>query len=61
MKAAVDVFARSLEGLGKAIDELDKKIASAHAQSEISPLIDSVPGIGKHIASMIAATVADPG
>ncbi len=61
VKAAVDIFAESLEGLGKAIDELDKKIASAHAQSEISQLIDSVPGIGKHIASMIAATVANPG
>lgn len=35
VKAAVDVLTKSLEGLGKATDELDKKIASAHTQSEM--------------------------
>ena len=59
-KAAVKTFAQILEGLDKAIDELEKKIAEAHAQSETSRLLDGVPGIGKLIASVIAASVPDP-
>ena len=60
-KAAVKVLAEILEGIAKAIDDLEKKIAEAHAQSEASRLLDGIPGIGKLIASMIAATVPDPG
>jgi transposase len=59
-RASVEVLAQSLEGLGKAIDEVDASIAKAHAQSETSRLLDGVPGVGKLIASVIAATVPDP-
>jgi transposase len=59
-KATVKTFTQILEGLGKAIDELEKEIAEVHAQSETSRLLDGVPGIGKLIASVIAATVPDP-
>ena len=59
-KAAVKVLAQALEGLDKAIDDLEDEITSAHAQSEMSRLLDEVPGIGKIIASVIAASVPDP-
>jgi transposase len=59
-KAAVKVLAQTLEGLDKAIDDLEDEITSAHAQSEMSRLLDEVPGIGKIIASVIAASVPDP-
>jgi transposase len=56
----VKVLVLHLEGLDKSIDDLDDTIASAHAQSETSRLLDEVPGIGKIIASVIAASVPDP-
>ena len=60
-RAAVEVLALHLEGLDKSIDDLEDTIASAHAQSEMSRLLDEVPGIGKLIASVIAASVPDAG
>jgi transposase len=59
-RASVKVLAQALEGLDKAIDDLEKEISSAHAQNEMSRLLDKVPGIGKLIASVIAASVPDP-
>ena len=43
------------------IDDLEVEIASAHAKNEMSRLLDRVPGIGKLIASVISASVPDPG
>jgi transposase len=59
-KMAMRVLAQALEGLDKAIDDLEKEISSAQAQNEMSRLLDKVPGIGKLIASVIAACVPDP-
>lgn len=56
-RAAVKVLALHLEGLDKSIDDLEDTIASAHAQSR---LLDEVPGIGKIVASVIAASAPDP-
>ncbi len=58
-KAAVKVLALHLECLDKSIDDLEKQIG-AHAQNEMSWLLDKVPGIGKLIASVITASVPDP-
>ena len=58
--AAVKILAQHLEMLDKAIDDLEKQIGRAHAQNEMSRLLDKVPGIGKIIASVIAASVPDP-
>ena len=59
-KAAVKVLAQHLEGLKKSIDDLEKQIGRAHAQSEMSQLLSEVPGVGKIIASVITASVPDP-
>ncbi len=59
-KAGVKVLSQALEGLNKAVDDLEKEITSAHAQNEMVRLLDKVPGIGKLIASVIAASVPDP-
>jgi transposase len=59
-RASVKVLVRALEGLDKAIDDLEKEITSAHAQNQMSRLLDKIPGIGKLIASVIADSVADP-
>jgi len=59
-KAAVKVLAQHLEGLDKSIDDLEKQIGRAHARSEMSRLLDKVPGVGKILASVIAASVPDP-
>jgi hypothetical protein len=40
---------------------LENAIAKAHALCEMSWLLDKVPGIGKLIASVITASVPDPG
>ncbi|WP_363351899.1 IS110 family transposase [Methylocystis echinoides] len=61
LKATVKVLAQTLDGIEKAINALDKEIAGLHSQSETSRLLDGVPGIGKLIASMITASVPDPG
>jgi transposase len=54
-KAAADVLAKTLCELDRAITEIEQKIAEAHDRSETSRLIDSVPGVGKLIASAIVA------
>lgn len=59
-KAAVKVLAEILEGIEKAVDNLENKIAEAHAQNETSRLLEGVPGVGKLIASVITATAPDP-
>ena len=59
-RAAVKILAQHLEGLDKSIDDLEKQIGRAHAQSEMSRLLDQVPGVGKIIASVISASVPDP-
>ena len=59
-KAVVKILAQQLKGLDKSIDDLEREIAGAQGQSEISRLLDVVPGVGKIIASVIAASVPDP-
>lgn len=56
-RAAVKVLAQQLEGLDKSIDDLEDAIASAHAQSEKSRLLDEVPGVGKIIAGSVRYSV----
>ncbi len=52
-KAGVKVLASTLEGLDKAIDDLEGEITSGGAQSDMVRLLDKVPGVGKLIASAI--------
>ena len=50
--------------LGKSIDSIDaaeKRIAAANRRSPTAQLLDRVPGVGPLIASVIAASVPDPG
>jgi transposase len=58
---AAKILAGQIADLGKALDELDKEIAATHAATEMSRLLVDVPGIGKLIATAIAATMPDPG
>jgi transposase len=55
LPTAADVLAKTLCELDRAITEIEQKIAEAHDRSEASRLIDSVPGVGKLIASAIVA------
>ena len=59
-KAAVAALAAILEGIEKAIDDLEGQIADAHAQSDMNRLLARVPGVGKLIASVITASTPDP-
>jgi hypothetical protein len=59
-RAGVKVLSEALDGLDKAIDDLEDEITSAHAQNEMTHLLYKVPGIGKIISSVIAASVPDP-
>lgn len=59
-RAVVTVLAQQLENLDKSIADLENEIAAAHKQSEMSRLLDEVPGIGTIIASVISASVPDP-
>jgi transposase len=58
--AAVKFLAQQLDALDQSIASLERQIASAHKQSEMSRLLDNVPGIGTIIASVISASVPDP-
>jgi transposase len=58
---AAKILAGQIADLGKALNELDEEIAATHAATEMSRLLVDVPGIGKLIATAIAATMPDPG
>jgi transposase len=60
-QAAVKGLALHLEDLDASIDALEDEIAKANAQNPTSQLLDEIPGIGPLIASVIAASVPDPG
>ena len=45
-KTAVKVLAAILEGIEKAIDDLEGQIADAHARSDMNRLLARVPGVG---------------
>lgn len=59
-KAGVKILSQALEGIDKAIDDLEAEITGAHAQNEMTILLEKVPGIGNLIASVIVASVPDP-
>jgi transposase len=45
-RASAKVLAHALEGLDKAIDDLEDEITNAQAQNEMTRLLYKVPGIG---------------
>ena len=55
------LLASHLEGLDRSIDAAEKRIAAANRRSPTGQLLDRVPGVGPLIASVIAASVPDPG
>lgn len=57
---AVKVLRRQIEALEKGLQDLEKEITKAHARSEMSRSLSEIPGIGKLVASVIAASVPDP-
>jgi transposase len=59
--AAVACMAQHLEGLDLSIATVEEEIAKAHRQNRISRVLDEIPGVGTLIASVIAASVPDPG
>lgn len=61
VKAVVKVWAQQLEALDKSMHEIETEIACTHKQNAMSQLIEKVPGVGEIIASVIAASVPDPG
>jgi transposase len=58
---AVELMASRLNDLDQAIAATEKAIAAASAKNANSRLLDGVPGVGPLIASVIAASVPDPG
>ena len=60
-KAAAARIGEHIRGIGEAVEAMEADIAEAHAGSPASQLLDGVPGIGPLTASVIAASVPDPG
>jgi transposase len=60
-KSAVAGLARHLEGLDQSIEAVEDEITKAHRRNSTSRLLDEIPGIGTLIASVIAASVPEPG
>jgi len=58
---AVACLAQHLEGLDLSIATVEEEIARAHKKNRISRVLDEIPGVGTLIASVIAASVPDPG
>jgi transposase len=59
-KIVVHVLTQQLEALQKSIDELEFEIVAGHGQSEMSRLLEQIPGVGKITSSIIAASVPNP-
>jgi transposase len=59
--AAVACVAQHLEGLDLSIATVEKEIVKAHRQNPVSRVLDEIPGVGTLIASVVAASVPDPG
>ena len=60
-KSAVECLAQHLEGLDRSIEAVEDDIAKVHRQNQTSRLLDEIPGVGTLIASVIVASVPDPG
>ena len=60
-RQAVELMASQLVDLDRAIAATQKAIVAASANDDKSRLLDQIPGIGPLIASVIAASVPDPG
>lgn len=60
-RQAVELMASQLADLDRAIEATQKAIVAASAKNAKCRLLDQVPGIGPLIASVIAASVPDPG
>ena len=60
-KSSVECLARHLEALCQSIEAVEEDIARAHGQNQASLLLDEIPGIGTLIASVITASIPDPG
>ena len=57
-------FHRKLQDLSQldlSIATVEEEIARTHRQNRISRVLDEIPGVGTLIASVIAASVPDPG
>ncbi|SFJ12474.1 IS110 family transposase [Bradyrhizobium sp. Gha] len=59
--AAVTCIAQHLEGLNASITTVEEELARAHKQNPISRVLDEIPGVGTLVASVVAASVPDPG
>lgn len=57
---AARVLGQKIDALGGALNDLERQIAKVHALSETSRSLGEIPGIGKLVASVIAASVPDP-
>ncbi|MCK1683786.1 transposase [Bradyrhizobium sp. 147] len=53
---AARVLGQQIDPLGSALDDLEREIAKAHARSETSRSLGEIPGVGKLVASVIAAS-----
>lgn len=60
-KTVVVQLAQHLEELDQSIEAIDVEIDTAHRQNPTSRLLDEIPGIGPLIASVISASIPDPG
>ena len=59
-KELIDILAQQLDEIDAAIVAVDKKIAAVCANDARMRLLDLVPGVGKIIASVVAASVPEP-
>ena len=59
-RLALGGLVRQLEGLGEAVDDLDRQIKRWHAGNATSRALATIPGIGPVTASAIVASITDP-
>lgn len=55
------LLAAHIEALDRSVDAAERRIATANRSSATCRLLDRIPGVGPLIASVIAASVPDPG
>jgi len=60
-RATVKILAKTLEEFDGSLDDLEKEIANVHSRSEMSQLLVEIPGVGKLTATVVVASMPDPG
>jgi transposase len=60
-KESVVALSHQINRINESVHDLEQQIRATSQENEVTQLVEQIPGIGKITASLITASVADPG